>query len=208
MFQYSTFDGDSEETDASGLCSVTYVSSGPHSLKKVKRSCVAHNLPPKTEHPNAIYGVQLVSTRETTYDLTQSLIPEKIAEEESHKMTLAARPEAGTTIVSQRHLRLLPEVLNQSPVTAKTYKEAVAILESGFTEASIELQPEPVTCPDYGCPTVSITFALSTNIANVRYEDHLALKWPDQVVIRQNKFSFKQSYNSSFTGSKYFMTYV
>lgn len=70
-------------------------------------------------------------------------------------MMLTGRPEVGTIVTSERTLELLPGSLSAKTVQSETLKQAVAAVQPGARETSIELQFEPVSCPDNGCPTVS-----------------------------------------------------
>lgn len=155
LLQYRVFDDDVQERDASGLCNVTYHSLGPRTLGKRKTFCEHSALPSRKQHPNPLFGVKLATTRNSTYELTQHLLPSMVRDEEQHKMTLAARPEVGTIVISKRTLELVPDTLNAKTVNADTLKLAVAALQPGFQEMNIELQMEPSTCPTSGCQTVS-----------------------------------------------------
>lgn len=156
LFQYTVFDSDVEERDASGLCKVTYYSLGPRTMGKRKISCEQNILPPKKRHPNPLFGVKLTSTRNSTYELTQQLLPSLIRDEEGHRMALTARPEVGSIVTSKRTLELLPGTLSANTVQADTLNQALAAAQPGYRETSIELQLEPFSCPDHGCPTVSL----------------------------------------------------
>ncbi|XP_031836088.2 microsomal triacylglycerol transfer protein isoform X1 [Nomia melanderi] len=154
LFQYKVFDGDVQERDASGLCNVTYHSLGPKTVAKEKTFCEQSTLPLKSRHPNPLFDVKVVSNRHSTYDLTQYLLPNKVHVEERHKMVLTARPEAGTTVISDGILELVPGTLTAKSVQADTAMEAISWLQSGFKKTSIELQLEPATCPTGGCQTL------------------------------------------------------
>lgn len=156
LLQYRVFDNDVEERDASGLCTVIYHSLGPETVGKRKTSCEQNTLPSRKRHPNPSFDVRVSSSRNSTYELTQDLLlPSLIRDEERHRMVLAARPEMGTIVTSERTLELLPGTLNAKTVQADTLKQAVAAVQPGCRETSIELQLEPFACPDSGCPTVS-----------------------------------------------------
>ncbi|XP_033314809.1 microsomal triglyceride transfer protein large subunit isoform X2 [Bombus bifarius] len=157
LFQYTVFDSDVEERDASGLCKVTYHSLGPRTMGKRKISCKQNILPPKKRHSNPLFGVKLTSTRNSTYELTEQLLPSLIRDEESHRMALTARPEVGAIVTSERTLELLPGTLSAKTVQADTLNQALAAAQPGYRETSIELQLEPFSCPDYGCPTIEQT---------------------------------------------------
>ncbi|XP_076679116.1 microsomal triacylglycerol transfer protein [Andrena cerasifolii] len=157
LLQYRVFDDDVQERDASGLCNVTYHSLGPRTLGKRKTFCEHSALPSRKQHPNPLFGVKLASTRNSTYELTQHLLPSMVRDEEQHKMTLAARPEVGTIVISKRTLELVPGTLNAKPVNADTLKLAVTALQPGSQEMNIELQTEPSTCPSSGCQTMEQT---------------------------------------------------
>ncbi|CAK9819902.1 Microsomal triacylglycerol transfer protein [Anthophora quadrimaculata] len=154
LFQYRVFDDDVQERDASGVCNVTYHSLGPKTVGKRKTFCKQSTLPLRKRHPNPLFGVKLTSTRNSTYELTQILLPNLIRDDEMHRMVLTARPEVGTIVTSKRTLELLPDILNAKTVQADTLHQAVAALQPGSRETSIELQLEPSPCPESGCPTI------------------------------------------------------
>ena len=155
LFQYTTFDGEVQEKDASGLCKVVYTSLGPTSIEKTKISCKESNLPPRIVHPNSLFGVKLTSSRNCTYDLSPSLLPLMIQEKEMHVMQLVSKPEAGSALTSQRVVRKIEEI-QEAVVEADSVKNAVILLEPGFREVPINLQIELMSCPDSGCSTVSL----------------------------------------------------
>ncbi|KMQ97444.1 microsomal triglyceride transfer protein large subunit [Lasius niger] len=157
VFQYRTLDDEVRQRDASGICDVVYVSAGENIIEKRKTACTYDTLPPPRRHPNPVFAVKLESYRNSTYVLTQSLLPERVTDHEAHMMTLASKLDIGTSVVSDRTLEQAPGILSASVVQADSAKHAVMILEPGYKESSIELQPESVTCPDAGCPTIEQT---------------------------------------------------
>nr|XP_003704407.1 PREDICTED: LOW QUALITY PROTEIN: microsomal triglyceride transfer protein large subunit [Megachile rotundata] len=157
LFQYKVFDGEVQERDASGLCNVTYHSLGPMTVGKRKTFCEHNNLPTRKRHPNPLFDVKVASLRNATYELTQQFRPNMVREQERHKMTLTARPEMGTVVTSERTLELLPGAVNAKKVQADNLKQAVAAILPGSREMSVELQLEPFSCPDNGCPTIEGT---------------------------------------------------
>ncbi|XP_025156422.1 microsomal triglyceride transfer protein isoform X2 [Harpegnathos saltator] len=160
LFQYRTLDDEHvRQNDASGLCNVTYVSLGPQIIQKQKTGCAQRILPRSRLHPNPVFDVKLASTRNATYVLTHSLLPERVVEHEAHRMTLTSKSDVGTTVLSERTLEQLPQPLSwTSVVQADTVKQAIALLQPGYSETHIDLQLEPSdTCPDVGCPTIDQT---------------------------------------------------
>ncbi|XP_033230195.1 microsomal triglyceride transfer protein large subunit isoform X1 [Belonocnema kinseyi] len=156
LFQYTTFDGEVQEKDASGLCRVVYTSLGPSSVEKRKISCQENNLPPRVVHPNPIFGIKLTSSRNCTYDLSPSLLPLKIREQEIHVMHLVSKPEVGSAVTSQRVVWKVDEIQG-STVEAESVKNAIILLEPGFRDIPIDLQIELMSCPDSGCSTLEQT---------------------------------------------------
>ncbi|XP_050464692.1 microsomal triacylglycerol transfer protein isoform X3 [Cataglyphis hispanica] len=154
VFQYRTLDDEVRQRDASGICDVVYVSVGENIIEKQKSACTYDTLPPPKRHPNPLFAVRLESYRNSTYVLTQSLLPERVVDHEAHRMTLTSKLDIGTNVVSERILEQAPEILSASVIQADSAKHAVMILEPGYREISIELQSESVTCPDTGCPTI------------------------------------------------------
>lgn len=161
LFQYRTLDDEVHQRDASGLCEVTYVTSGDNVIEKHKTACAHGTLPPPRQHPSPTFAVSLESYRNSTYVLTQSLLPEHVADYEAHRMTLAAKADVGTSVVSERTLKQAPEALSATAVQASSAKHAVMLLKPEYKETGIELQPVPAICPDAGCPTVN-SFALTS----------------------------------------------
>lgn len=157
LFQYRTLDDEVRQRDASGICDVVYVSTGENIIEKRKTACTYDTLPPPRRHPNPVFAVKLESYRNSTYLLTQSLLPERVLDYEGHRITLASKLDIGTNVLSERILEQAPEVLSASVVQADSAKHAVMMLEPGYRESNIELQPEPVTCPNTGCPTIEQT---------------------------------------------------
>ena len=156
IFQYRTLDGVYRERDASGWCNTSYVSHGPRILEKQKNSCDDSGLQPKNQHPNPILDVSLTSVRRARYELNSVLLPSRVDEYEQHEVSLSAKPEVGTKVTSQRILKEIPTSEEVRTVQARTEEEAVANLQPGYRQVSIDLQIEPVTCPDSGCRTVTL----------------------------------------------------
>lgn len=162
LLQYRTLDDEVRQRDASGLCDVVYVTSGDNVIEKRKTACAQSpkdSLPPPRQHPNPMFAVRLESYRNSTYVLTQSLLPRHVVDYEAHRMTLVSKSDVGTSVVSDRTLKQA-EVLSAAAVQANSAKQAVMILKPGYKETDIELQPMPTICPDAGCPTVN-SFACS-----------------------------------------------
>ncbi|KAI4502648.1 hypothetical protein M0802_002560 [Mischocyttarus mexicanus] len=151
IFQYKTLDDEIRERDASGLCTVSYVSLGPNTILKRKSNC-KHGLPPKKQHPNLIFDVNLVSYRNTTYELSSALLPTRIKEEEEHELNLVTRPEVGSIVTSKRLLIQIPNNIIVHKLEANTVKHAVELLQPHYKETNIELEMEPFTCPESRCP--------------------------------------------------------
>ncbi|XP_072755911.1 microsomal triacylglycerol transfer protein isoform X2 [Anoplolepis gracilipes] len=156
LFQYRTLDDKVRQRDASGTCDVVYDSVGENIIKKRKTACTYNTLSPLRRHPNPVFAVNLKSYRESTYTLTQSLLPERVIDYETHEMTLATKLDIGTNVESERTLEKTPEILSANVIQADSAKHAVMILEPGYKETSIELEPELATpdCPSTGCPTL------------------------------------------------------
>ncbi|XP_011631593.1 microsomal triglyceride transfer protein large subunit isoform X2 [Pogonomyrmex barbatus] len=155
LFQYRTLDDEVRQRDASGLCNVAYVTSGDNVIEKLKTACVHSTLPPPRQHPNPVFAVKLKSYRNSTYVLTQSLLPEHVLDYELHRMTLVSKSDVGTNVVSERMLKQTgSEALSATVVQADSARHAVMLLKPEYKEAQIELQPVSAICPDAGCPTI------------------------------------------------------
>lgn len=157
LFQYRTLDDEVHQRDASGSCDVTYTSSGKYVIEKLKTRCTQKSLPPPKRHPNPVLAVKLDSHRNSTYVLSQKLLPKHVADHETHEMTLTAKSDIGTGVMSTRTLEHMQN-LNTNFVKAESVKHAIALLQPGYRETDIELQPESVTCPDAKCPTVTYLY--------------------------------------------------
>lgn len=116
-------------------------------INKKKSFCKHDDLPETIQHPNPIFGVDVTSVRDTTYELSDNLLPLTIIDYEKHDMFLVARPEAGTVVISERTLKQL-----------KTFEDSTRIdilsLATNFKKQTLTLKPELPICPDSGCPTV------------------------------------------------------
>lgn len=77
-------------------------------------------------------------------------------------MTLKAKPEVGTSVTSERILKEISGARAFNKIDAKTIQDALAHLQPGYREIKMDLQLEPVTCPDSGCQTVSLKFSSKT----------------------------------------------
>ncbi|XP_014474918.1 PREDICTED: microsomal triglyceride transfer protein large subunit isoform X2 [Dinoponera quadriceps] len=159
LFQYRTLDDEYvRQRDASGLCNVTYVSLRPQTIYKQKTDCVQSSLPRRKLNPNPVFNVNLVSTRNATYVLTHSLLPEHVVDHETHRMALTSKSDVGTTVLSERTLEQLPQPLKENVIQADTVRQVTTHLRPlGYRQTDIELQLEPTTCPDAGCPTIDKT---------------------------------------------------
>lgn len=157
LFQYRTLDDDArDESDASGLCGVTYESTGPRSFVKRKTDCKPVNFPSPTRHPDPTFGVRHEDVRNSTYVLTQALLPERVVEHEAHATILSSRSDVGTTVVSDRTAQLVSTGAKTKPIVeADSVKDAIMKLKPGYDETTVELQPESVACQDAECLTVS-----------------------------------------------------
>ncbi|XP_012277607.1 microsomal triglyceride transfer protein large subunit [Orussus abietinus] len=154
LFQYRTLDEEVQERDSSGLCDVSYTTLGLRNILKQKRNCVENGLPPRNEQKNPAFGVKLRSQRNSTYELSQSLLPSAVYDQELHEMVLVANPDVGTTVESDRVLERLPDTVELNPVQAKTLRDAVFLMEPEYKEDSLSLQMEPAACVDSACPSL------------------------------------------------------
>ncbi|KOC60003.1 Microsomal triglyceride transfer protein large subunit [Habropoda laboriosa] len=157
LLQYRVLDGDVQEQDASGLCNVTYHSLGPKTVEKRKTFCKEDGLPLTKRHPNPLFCMKLTSTRNSTYELTEHLLPSLVRDDEVHRMMLTARPEIGTMVTSKRILELVSDTLSATTVQANTLSQTVTDLLPQTMEMSMRLQWEPSACPDTGCPMLEQT---------------------------------------------------
>ncbi|XP_014212365.1 microsomal triglyceride transfer protein large subunit [Copidosoma floridanum] len=150
IFQYKTVDSVFQERDASGLCNVTYKFVRPKVLNKIKEFCKST----KHQHSNPILGVRVSNLNSITYELTETLIPKHVIEEEKHEMHLVAKLDARSSVTTHRTFRLLPETFVGETVVASTYPEVFNKFNSRFVDISIETQNEHTPCPESGCLTL------------------------------------------------------
>lgn len=166
LFQYRTLDDEVHQRDASGSCDVIYTTfSKENVIEKQKIRCTQKSLPPPKRHPNPVFAVKLESHRNSTYVLSQMLLPKHVIDSETHKMTLATKSDIGTGVMSTRTLQHVQD-LNTNVIKAESVKHAIALLQPGYKETDIELQPESVTCSDAGCPTVIFMIIFYVSCSN------------------------------------------
>ncbi|XP_003427777.1 microsomal triglyceride transfer protein large subunit [Nasonia vitripennis] len=150
IFQYKTYDGALQETDASGVCNVTYKSHNPKLFDKIKHACKRI----KNQHTNPLLGVKVSNLHRATYDLTESLHLRVLTDYEKHEMSLTLKPDARTSVTMHRNLQLLPDAIKENPIVASTYTEVINTFDSRYVEVSIESQNEHIPCPESGCVTL------------------------------------------------------
>ncbi|XP_044004601.1 microsomal triglyceride transfer protein large subunit isoform X2 [Aphidius gifuensis] len=153
IFQYRVHDGDYREYDSSGGCNVTYQTIEKSKIRKIKNYCDEISPAKKDEHPNPMLSVNLHSKRITDYKLNSALIPTYIHEFEQHELTLKIKTEVGSSVTSERILNEI-SIVKGKKIKAKNVNEALADLQPGYREIKMDLQIEPVTCPDTGCQTL------------------------------------------------------
>ena len=150
IFQYRYSSGVVQENDASGVCNTTYNYLGTKFFEKIKSSCSKT----KYEHSNPLLGVTVIDSHSSQYELTESSILKEMTEHERHEMRLSVKPDATTSVTSQRSLLLNPGHSRNSPISGSTYTEAINKIGLNYVEVSIEAQNEHVACPESGCLTL------------------------------------------------------
>ncbi|XP_058799020.1 microsomal triacylglycerol transfer protein [Phymastichus coffea] len=177
IFQYKNRPDVVQETDASGVCTVSYNTLSSRSVEKIKKNCDRH----KIHNPNPILGVNLKSVYRSTYDFTESSIPKLVMEDEKHVMSLTAKQEARTSVTTHRILQLVPGSISGSSITAPTFAEALRKLDSRYMEVSFKAETERMACPESGCPTLNSVLdssrsALDTSVLGTIKSAHAFLK--------------------------------
>ncbi|KAH8269298.1 hypothetical protein KR018_002210, partial [Drosophila ironensis] len=115
-----------EEVDVSGLCRVSYHAKSSTKVQKTKRDCALWDLR-VNYHPEQALGVNQQSQEQVSYELSSEGSLLKAESVEEHRLTLAAKPDVGSTV---RSVLSLEHVAQGS--------EEVRQLEHDTLEAAIE----------------------------------------------------------------------
>lgn len=104
-----------EELDVSGLCRVSYNVKSSTKIEKTKRDCALWDLR-VNYHPEEALGVAQRSNELTSYELSSDGSLLKAESVEEHQLTLAAKPDVGSSIKSTftlQHVSQGPENVKQ-----------------------------------------------------------------------------------------------
>ncbi|XP_020812310.1 microsomal triglyceride transfer protein large subunit [Drosophila serrata] len=115
-----------EELDVSGLCRVSYNVKSSTRVEKAKRDCALWDLR-VTYHPEEAFGVSQQSQEQVSYQLSSEGSLLKAESVETHRLSLAAKPDVGSVVKSVL-------ILQQSGQGSSDVKQ----LEQDSLESAIE----------------------------------------------------------------------
>ncbi|KAJ1529162.1 hypothetical protein ONE63_005970 [Megalurothrips usitatus] len=159
LLQYQLLDLETNETDASGACFVSYKSVGPTTILKTKTDCKSAEGTPYSQHTDKVLGSTVTSKRETRIVLTQDMSALLSVEtDETHVMTVNVRPEAASQVRATQQLSLTENTVKMVPIKADDVQSAVRMIEKNsgqfFVQQNLILERENLPCPDSACPTL------------------------------------------------------
>ncbi|XP_034249467.1 microsomal triglyceride transfer protein large subunit isoform X2 [Thrips palmi] len=159
LLQYQLLDMDTNETDSSGACFVSYKSIDPTTILKTKTDCKSVQGTPYSQHTDKVLGSTVTSKRETRIVLAQDMSALKSVEtEETHTMTVNVRPEAASQVHATQQLTLTENTVKVLPIKADDVQSAVRIVEKNsgqlYVQQNLILERESLPCSDYSCPTL------------------------------------------------------
>ncbi|XP_017860076.1 PREDICTED: microsomal triglyceride transfer protein large subunit [Drosophila arizonae] len=110
LFQLRRDSSDAKETelDISGHCRVEYKVKSSTRWEKTKRDCALWDLR-VNYHPEQALGVAQHSEQQLSYDLSAEGLLLRAESVETHRLTLAAKPDAGSVVHSKLRLQHLAE---------------------------------------------------------------------------------------------------
>lgn len=151
VFQFKVLDDQINETDSSGHCTVSYISTGPNSFTKSKSSCLSSDLP-YISNPDLIFSTNVESSRTGKYEMDEeNKYLKSIQFEEKHEMLVAAKEDVGNKVEAHQSL-VLKEQKNCEVVNGNSIEEVVDKLRSRdgitFTQESLLTEREVVQAED------------------------------------------------------------
>lgn len=144
LFQYQLLDGEYEETDVAGTCTVLYSSKSNSIYEKKKTKC--KHTPKIRQRLDKPVGVSVVSSRTAEFKVTQDGTLEKIECQETHHFSIVANKRAGSSVESTISLKFDGSISNIQIVSAGSAQQAVQMLK-GVKEQSLKALSPTVT-PD------------------------------------------------------------
>jgi len=140
LLQMQTGAWSGQETDASGLCDVSYVTKASL-VTKTKTGCRLPQGHVFFNHTNQVLGASTTSTSSTTYTLRPEDSALQSAEAlETHITRVEARPSSASEVISRQSLVFTGErAASSGPLRASTEAEVVHALSS-LTGASLQAQ--------------------------------------------------------------------
>lgn len=178
LFQFQLLDLETNETDSSGHCTISYTSTGPNSFKKTKKTCQASEDTPYLIHPDDLFSVSLVSIRDAFYQMADDMsYINKLETKESHEMTVNIRQEAGNKVNIEQELKFIG-VSRVDPITSENLDDVVQQISSQlnirFSHETLTTEREPRLCQDAECPTFATLVA--ENLINIQSENFGKIK--------------------------------
>ncbi|XP_018321773.1 microsomal triglyceride transfer protein large subunit [Agrilus planipennis] len=146
LMQFQLLDSEEgNETDSSGVCKVSYTSTGPTIMKKYKTDCTSTDLP-YVYNPDVLLGINVESDRTVTYEIdTSGDKIKRINSDEAHVMSLNAKENAGNKIEVHQTL-LFKEQSAVNVIEGNTFDEVLerAINQEriAFTQESLVIEKE------------------------------------------------------------------
>lgn len=159
LLQYQLLDLETNETDSSGACFVSYKSIDPTTILKTKTDCKSTEGTPYSQHTDKVLGSTVTSKRETRIVLTQDMSAlQSVETDETHVMTVNVRPEAASQVHATQELSLTENTVKVVPLKAEDVQSAVRMVEKNsgqfFVQQSLILERESLVCSDTTCPTL------------------------------------------------------
>lgn len=178
LFQFQLLDQETNETDSSGHCVVSYYSTGPTSFKKTKKQCQASEDTPYLLHPDNLFSVNVDSKREATYQMANdNSCINTLTTSESHEMIVNIRRDAGNKVSTMQELKLT-QTSSTPPIVSDKLDDVVQQigdqLGTRFTHESLMTEREPKICQDAQCP--SFSKLVEENMANIKSENYGKVK--------------------------------
>ncbi|CAG9812767.1 unnamed protein product [Phaedon cochleariae] len=146
LFQFQIIDGEAKETDTSGSCTVKYSSLSPINFQKTKTECESKDFR-YIKNSNEILGIEVVSSRQTEYELDSSFTHLKsINSKETHMIYLMIKAELGNYVESEQILSILERTII-TPLNSENIDQAIEKIASTegltFTQETLLTENEP-----------------------------------------------------------------
>lgn len=167
-------DGETNETDSSGHCTISYTSTGPTSFRKTKSLCRASEDTPYLVHPDQLFSVQVQSSRQADYKLSEdNAFIESFSSLESHEMVVTMKQDAGNKVKITQQLTH-KSTSTTAPITSENIDDVIEQLtnqiDSHFTQETLITERETKMCQDAPCPPLAkLLYENQKNFENKNY---------------------------------------